>query len=62
MAVCAQPQDKVDEMMKTCDLKFKVSAALPEKERILFLLSVNVKFVHMISYIIWDALLNTKIR
>ena len=36
MAVCAQPQDKVDEMMKTCDLKFKVSAALPEKERTLF--------------------------
>ena len=26
MAVCAQPQDKVDEMMK--DLKFKVSAQL----------------------------------
>lgn len=25
MAVCAQPQDKVDEMVKQCDLKFKVS-------------------------------------
>ena len=25
MAVCAQPQDKVDEMVKPCDLKFKVS-------------------------------------
>lgn len=24
MAVCAQPQDKVDDMMKQCDLKFKV--------------------------------------
>ena len=24
MAVCAQPQDKVDDMMKQCELKFKV--------------------------------------
>lgn len=28
MAVCAQPQDKVDEIMKKCELKFKVSANL----------------------------------
>ena len=26
MAVCAQPQDKVDEMMKAHELKFKVSS------------------------------------
>ena len=27
MAVCAQPQDKVDDTMKQCELKFKVWSA-----------------------------------
>ena len=35
MAVCAQPQDKVDEMVKQCDLKFKVSVPLSKQGQLL---------------------------